>query len=619
LARLPVIVGVGGVNPAGRLSCHHAFRRLVVDRLPAAQADATWRSLAALMALDWDPASPEARAHMAAHTLVRRIEADHFDTEAIPVHRPAHLDGADGPLRFTLSRRRVPDPLPEGWQVTDSRDGRVTVTVPDGLDVLLPRTRVSRVRSAGQLPSGFRPDRLYPSRNHPRGLQLAVYGASDALGATGIDWETVRAAVRPDETATFGSSSMAQLDGNGYAGMMRSELLGKRVTSKQLPLGLPQMPADFVNAYVLGSLGMTGANIGACATFLYNLNQGVEEIRSGRRRVVMVGASEAPITPEVLEGYRTMGALAEDEALMALDGTDEADHRRACRPFAQNCGFTVSESAVFVLLMDDELAVELGAQVLGAVPGVFVHADGYKKSIPGPGVGNYLTMARALDLARGMLGDRALGRSFVHAHGTGTPQNRVTESAILSDMARTFGIDGWPVLAIKAYLGHSLAPASGDQLVASLGSWATGWLPGIVTIDRIADDVHQEGLAFSREHREIDPGSRDVAFVNSKGFGGNNATAAVLAPHVAQAMLRRRHGAEAWRRWEARNEAVREAVADYDARMCAEGVPPVYRFGEGVITGDELELARDGITIPGQKHRVPLNAVNPYPDMTGED
>ena len=62
--------------------------------------------------------------------------------------------------------------------------------------------------------------------------------------------------------------------------MMQSALMGKRVTSKQLPLGLCEMPADFINAYVLGSLGATGATIGACATFLYNLRQGVEDIRA---------------------------------------------------------------------------------------------------------------------------------------------------------------------------------------------------------------------------------------------------------------------------------------------------------------------------------------------------
>ena len=36
---------------------------------------------------------------------------------------------------------------------------------------------------------------------------------------------------------------------------------------KQLALGLNTMPADFINAYVLGSVGTTGSVTGACATF----------------------------------------------------------------------------------------------------------------------------------------------------------------------------------------------------------------------------------------------------------------------------------------------------------------------------------------------------------------
>ena len=39
------------------------------------------------------------------------------------------------------------------------------------------------------------------------------------------------------------------------------------------------MTADFVNAYVIGGVGATGANVGACATS-YNLRQGMEDIRS---------------------------------------------------------------------------------------------------------------------------------------------------------------------------------------------------------------------------------------------------------------------------------------------------------------------------------------------------
>ena len=108
------------------------------------------------------------------------------------------------------------------------------------------------------------------------------------------------------------------------------------------------------------------------------------------------------------------------------------------------------------MLMADDLAVELGANIYGAVPGVFVNADGFKKSISAPGAGNYITMAKAVGLARTLVGDEAVReQSFIQAHGSSTPQNRTTESKIFHEVAQAFGITNWPVAAVKSYVGHS--------------------------------------------------------------------------------------------------------------------------------------------------------------------
>ena len=48
---LPVIVGFGGVNSAGRVSFDHAYRRLVIDALPEAERSLAYQSLATLMNL----------------------------------------------------------------------------------------------------------------------------------------------------------------------------------------------------------------------------------------------------------------------------------------------------------------------------------------------------------------------------------------------------------------------------------------------------------------------------------------------------------------------------------------------------------------------------------------
>ena len=457
MLRLPVMVAAGGVNSAGRTSRRHAYRRMIWDHLSASERADTQAALSHMT-------GRSETADVLAHTLVREIEPDWFDYRAVPWNRRAQVGEGQATSQFEY----VPGALGEGATVASLSeaisDKRVRVTLPEGAEVLLHSTRHFDVSSAGQLPSGFDPGALYPSRNHPRALQMTVFAISDALADLGIDWQVLTDSVPADAISVYVSGAMGQLDEAGYGGMLRSRSLGRRVTSKQCPLGFAEMPGDFISAYVLGTLSATGPALGACATFLYNLRLGIEDIRQGRSRIAVVGAAEAPINVEVMDGYVAMGALATDKGLRQLDGLgDDAlpDHRRACRPFGENCGFTMAESAQVVILMDDALALELGAPILAGAPFVSVRADGAKKSISGPGVGNYLTVAESAAALRGILGEERLRhRGMVQAHGTGTPQNRVTESALLSKVAKAFGVSEWPVAAIKSYVGHSLGAAS---------------------------------------------------------------------------------------------------------------------------------------------------------------
>ncbi|WP_426416920.1 beta-ketoacyl synthase [Aestuariirhabdus sp. LZHN29] len=609
MVKLPVIIGMGGIGPAGRTSCHHAYRRMVIEKLSAADAETTTRALAQLMGKSDNETDSE---QILRGTLVRKLENNLFDPDSIPLHKAF---GANEGSSLLVNKKRVGSPIPAHWDVSEHDTTSMRIDLKDSQPLLVPITRRSTVNSAGQLPSGFDPSSLYQSRNHPRGLQMSLYGASDAISSLGFDWERVKQSVAPDQIAVYAGSGMAQLDYNGVGGMMQARLLGKRVTSKQCPLGFAEMPADFINAYVLGSVGATGTNMGACATFLYNLNQGMEDIRSGRRRIVLVGNSEAPLVPEVFEGYSTMGALASDDELRALDGLSPEEvlnHRRACRPFSGNCGFTLAESAQFFVICDDELALELGANIYGSVADIFVNADGVKKSISGPGLGNYITVAKAMAVVRSIVGDKGLKRSFVQAHGTGTPQNRITESHILNEAARVFGIQGLPVTAIKSYVGHSIAAAAGDQLAATLGTWQYGVIPGITTIDHLADDVYKDQLRFLMQHEEVNAEAMDVAFLNSKGFGGNNATGAILAPHVTRDILLKRHGKEAMTNYQKLNEQTQERQADYDAACIKGETRPIYRFGEGVLGGEDIEFNRKELRIPGYAKPVDLDLGNPY-------
>lgn len=610
---LPVIVSLGGINGAGRASGHHALARMGYDALDQGQKQRTLQSLASMMGL---PSARDQEQYILDHTLIRRVEDNHFDVDAVLWNQRFPTESNGHPVNFDIERKHLPDDIPPSWKVTSTSVTHVNVNIQGHQEFLLPTNRQFEVKAAGQLPTGYEPGSLYPSRSHPRGLEMTVCAASDVLGNLGLDWDMIQRRVPADKVSVYAGSAMGQLDSAGAGGMLKARYNGKRVTSKYCPLSLAEMPSDFINAYVLGAMGSTGATLGACASFLYNLKNGIADIRSGRARVAFIGAAEAPINAEVMEGYAAMGALATEKELRQLDGLDDneaVDQRRACRPFAENCGFTIAESAQMVVLFDDALAMELGATIYGAATDVFVNADGYKKSISGPGVGNYITMAKSVASVRAILGEDAMRRGgLVQAHGTGTPQNRVTESEILSRTAEAFGIEGWPVAALKSYLGHSLGAASGDQVTATLGMWHHGLIPGINTINALADDVRTDHLAFSAEHRRFDPKDAQYAVINSKGFGGNNATATMLSPAATQQMLKQRYSDRDWQAWQLANEQVAQTQRDYDAGMSAGTVEPVYRFDHRVLHDKDVELNAKEVRLGD--YAVSLELENPFAD-----
>ena len=106
--RLPVIVGMGGVNAAGRTSGFQSFRRMIIDVLPDHERTDTLLGLAVMMGLVTaeggdvgksyyrDAAAGEAGKLLTASevaeqygqrvidgTLVRRVESSYFDVDAL--------------------------------------------------------------------------------------------------------------------------------------------------------------------------------------------------------------------------------------------------------------------------------------------------------------------------------------------------------------------------------------------------------------------------------------------------------------------------------------------------------------------------------------------------------
>ena len=550
IRRLPVICGYGGINSAGRSAFDLAYKRLVFNLLSQEEKNEVILDLSNMT----DGLTNEE--NILANTLVRKIDKDKYD--------------------------------------------------PDGL-----MTGKMNVNAAGQFPAGFDPGSFYKSRQHPVGLETTLFGVSDTLGFAGINWdEDIKPTVDPSRVGVFAGPAIGQLDSFGLGGLMQSRLKGKRASSKHLSMSLLEMSADFINAYILGSVGVTGANAGACATFLYNLDLLINGIKEDRLDIGIAGSAEAPINPEVTDGFVATTGIADDKKILAMqerNGDDsEIDYSRACRPFGDNAGLILGEAAQFVLVASLEKAFELGLEIYALAPGIKINADGIKKSISSPGIGNYITMASAVNETKQFSDD--LNKSFVIAHGTGTFQNRSTESHVLSSVASGMELDEWKITGLKGALGHTMGPAAGDELMTAIGFWKHGFIPGINTTKKLAEDVYKNNLNFILEDAEKDKESIDAIYLNAKGFGGNNASAGIISPKIAIDLAKEEFSKNEHLKYQQNKEKVLESSLNYQ-ESCKKGdYRVIYRFNEEVLEGlEDIEISEEGIKLKGFKTPINFN------------
>jgi len=453
--------------------------------------------------------------------------------------------------------------------------------------------------ACGQLPFRLDPVTHYASRQHPKALGMSIVGFTDAMSDAGFDLRKVIDSYGRDKVGCFAGCAVMNMDRYSGDGLFASYPMGKRASSKHISFTLPEMTADFINAYVTGSLGITGHFIGACATSLYNLNAGVELIKSGKSELVIVGAAEAILGPPAYIGFSAMGAMATDERMTNLQQLlgegEDLNYTKFCRPFGDNMGMVCGESAGFAILMSDKLALEVGANIRGCFLNVNINADGNKKSISGPGAGNYFSVGKTFKDIETVFGSKTLQeKSCFLAHGTGTPLNRITESHIVSTFAKEFGIENLPVTSVKSKLGHTMGTAGMDQIWCGLGALESQKLTGICTIPKLADDVFKENLDFFLENKEFNS-QKDIAFLNSKGFGGNNATSALISSNLTEELLQRRFTDKELKAWKKKREATLKLREKNFELAVNSDIKPIYEFDKDVLDLTDLEISKKNI------------------------
>ncbi len=541
--RFPVICSVGGINSAGRSSFDFSYKRLILDSLDTQSKKSLLKDLNALT-----NSEISSEKDILKKTLVRKLDSDLFDPELL------------------------------------MKD-------------------VMNVNAAGQLPEGIDLSKMYNSRQHPKGIQMTIFGVTDCLKNLGKDWDTeLKPLLDPKKIGVFSGPAIGQLDYEGMGGLLQSRKIGKRASSKHLSMSLIGMSADFINAYVLGSIGKTGTVAGACATFLYNLDLALKGIKNNELDFSIVGSAEAPINPEITDGFLATTGIADDKKILEMqirnddENSIDVDHKNACRPFGDNAGMILGEAAQFVAVTSLEFAITNGLKILGGFTDVAINADGFKKSISSPGIGNYVTMAQSLSntLKLGC----SIQDSIVIAHGTGTFQNRSTESDVLNRVAEGFELKDWKVTALKGMLGHTMGPAAGDELITAIGIWNHGLIPGINTTKKLADDVLSDNLDFCLSTKEIDKERVDAIYLNAKGFGGNNGSCGVVSPNFIKSKINKKD----LKNYETKLSETEEKRTFYFEESINGKYDLIYRFNEEILDPTkDIKITKDKISISDYK------------------
>ena len=361
------------------------------------------------------------------------------------------------------------------------------------------------VRFAGQV-KGFDPTQFLEkkeARRMDRFLQLGLVAAQEAVRDAELK-------IGPDN-----AERVAVLVGSGIGGIgtivdaaITLHTRGPdRVGPFVVPMMLPNMLAGMISIQT-GAKGSNLAVASACATAGHAIGEGAELIKRDEADVVIVGASEAPVTRIGLAAFDSMRALSRRNA----------EPQRASRPFdAERDGFVLAEAAGILVLEDLEHARQRDARIYAEIAGYGSTADAYHITAPSEG-GEGAVRAMRLAITRAGLNPSDIG--YINAHGTSTPHNDRTETQAIRSV---FGEHVPPVSSTKSMTGHLIGASAAIEAIICIKSILEGCLPPTINYESPDPECDLDYVPNVARAQHV-----DVALSNSFGFGGHN-TALVVS------------------------------------------------------------------------------------------
>jgi len=261
------------------------------------------------------------------------------------------------------------------------------------------------------------------------------------------------------------------------------------------------------SGYAAIQLGAKGPNYGvvsACATGNHAIADGFHSIRRDEADVMIVGGSEAPISPPGLAGFSAARALSKRN--------DEPG--RASRPFDKDRdGFVLGEGVSVMVIEELEHARKRGAVPIAEILGCGMSADAFHITAPsekGEGA------ARAMKLGMQWSGIRPEQVDYINAHGTSTPLGDIAETDAIKtafgDHAHTLVIS-----STKSMTGHLLGAAASIEAAFTALSIRDQIVPPTINLD--TPDPHCDLYYSPNAARKMEI---RYALSNGFGFGGTN-------------------------------------------------------------------------------------------------
>jgi 3-oxoacyl-[acyl-carrier-protein] synthase II len=280
----------------------------------------------------------------------------------------------------------------------------------------------------------------------------------------------------------------------------------RRVNPALIPVLLPSSSACHI-AIELGIKGPTTVPVAACATGVAAVGDGLRQLQLGYADVMIVGGTEAAITPLGLSAFSRVGVLS----------TRNEEPAKACRPFdAERDGTVMGEGAAAMVLETLEHAQRRGAPILAEVIGYGLSEDAYHIAAPEPS-GEGASRAMLASLADAGIAPQMV--NYIVPHGTGTQLNDASETRACK-IAFGGAARRIPISSNKSMLGHTLGAAGAISAVVAVLAIQHSVIPPTINLD--TPDPECDLDYVPKDARQADV---NIAMVNAFGFGGQNASA----------------------------------------------------------------------------------------------